>query len=217
MDEQRQEEKPEELAPERTEVKRSGPGWKPGLVLGLLLAALAVLVIIFFTGGEREKVRRLAQVAVPKAAPAPAAESTARRTVTLFFLSDNDDLLHGETREIAAGPSAADEAERALAELIKGSAGGLVSPLPAEARVRQVFITKEGVAYVDFGREIMEKSSYGSSSELAAVFSVVDTLAYNFKSVKKVAILVEGAEKETLGGHIDLTQPFPPDYSIVAR
>jgi spore germination protein GerM len=190
--------------------------WKPALLLGLLLVVLVVLVIIFFTGGEREEVRRLEEVSVPKGQPA-AGESPGRKTVTLFFLSDDDDLLHRESREIVAGPSAADEAERALAELVKGSEKNLVSPLPAETRIRQVFITREGVAYVDFGREITEKFSYGSSSELAAVFAVVDTLTFNFKSVKKVAILVEGAEKETLGGHVDLTQPFLPDYSFVAK
>jgi len=190
--------------------------WKPALVLGGLLVVLAVLAIMFFSGGEREKVRRLAEAVLPKAQP-PAGEPAARKTVTLYFLSDDDDLLHGETREIAAGPSAADEAERVLAELVKGSTGSLVSPLPAETRVRQVFITKEGVAYVDFGREIVDKFSYGSSSELSAVYAVVNTLTFNFKTVKKVAILVEGAEKETLGGHVDLTQPFLPDYSIVAK
>ncbi len=190
--------------------------WKPALILAGFFVVLAVLVIIFFSGGEREKVRRLAEAGLPKAQP-PAGEPAARKTVTLFFLSDEDDLLHGETREIIAGPSPADEAERALAELVKGPAGSLVSPLPAETRIRQVFITKDGVAYVDFGREIVDKFSYGSSSELSAVYAVVNTLAFNFKSVKKVAILVEGAEKETLGGHVDLTQPFLPDYSIVAK
>lgn len=190
--------------------------WKPALVLGGLLVILVVLGIIFFTGGERERVRRLAGLSVPKPPP-PVVKTEERRTVTLFFLSDDDDLLHRETREIAAGPTAADEAERALAELIKGSSKDLISPLPAETKVRQVFVTKDGVAYVDFGREITEKFSYGSSSELAAVFAVVDTLAFNFKTIKKVSILVEGAEKETLGGHIDLTQPFLPDYSIVAK
>lgn len=190
--------------------------WKPALILGGFFVVLAILVIIFFSGGEREKVRRLAEAGLPKAQP-PAGEPAARKTVTLFFLSDEDDLLHGETREITAGPSPADEAERALAELVKGPAGPLVSPLPAETRIRQVFITKDGVAYVDFGREIVDKFSYGSSSELSAVYAVVNTLAFNFKSVKKVAILVEGAEKETLGGHVDLTQPFLPDYSIVAK
>ena len=190
--------------------------WKPALVLGTLLVILAVLVIIFFTGGERERERRLAGVNVSKPQP-PAAKSEEMKTVTLFFLSDDDDLLHRETREIAAGPTVAEEAERALAELVKGSSKDLISPLPAETKVRQVFVTKDGVAYVDFGREIMEKFSYGSSSELAAVFAVVDTLAFNFKTIKKVSILVEGVEKETLGGHIDLTQPFLPDYSIVAK
>ena len=190
--------------------------WKPVLILGPLLVVLVALVIIFFTGGEREEVRRLEEFSVAKGQPAPG-ESAGSRIVTLFFLSDDDDLLHRESREIVAGPSAADEAERALAELVKGSEKNLVSPLPAETRIRQVFITKEGVAYVDFGREITEKFSYGSSSELAAIFAVVDTLTFNFKSVKKVAILVEGAEKETLGGHVDLTQPFLPDYSLVAK
>lgn len=197
-------------------MKEQKTDWKPGLLLVGLVVLLAVLIIVFFTGGEREKVRRRAEVAVPKP-QATVAEPSERRIVTLFFLSDADDLLHRETREIAAGPSAAEEAERALAELVKGSSGGLVSPLPAETRIRQVFITKEGVAYVDFGREIVDKFSYGSSSELAAVYAVVDTLASNFKGVKKVVLLVEGAEKETLGGHVDLTQPFSPDYSIVAK
>jgi len=190
--------------------------WKPALLLGVMLVVVAVLVIIFFMGGERARVRRLAEVSVPKAAP-PAVEPAAHKTVTLFFLSDADDLLHPESRDIVAGPSVADEAERALAELVKGSTNGLVSPLPAETRIRQVFITKDGVAHVDFSREITDKFAYGSSSELSVVYAVVNTLAFNFKSIKKVAILVEGAEKETLGGHIDLTQPFLPDYSIVAK
>ncbi len=198
-------------------MKEPKTDWKPGLLLIGLVVLLAVLVIVFFTGGEREKVRRRAEVAVPKPQPPAATEPSERRSVTLFFLSDADDLLHRETREIAAGPSAAEEAERALAELVKGSTGGFVSPLPAETRIRQVFITKEGVAYVDFGREIVDKFSYGSSSELAAVYAVVDTLASNFKGVKRVALLVEGAEKDTLGGHVDLARPFFPDYSIVAK
>lgn len=190
--------------------------WKPALILGGLGVVLAVLVYVFFTGGEKENIKRAAEVIVPKAQPS-AAEPAPRKTVSLFFLSEADDLLHGEPREIAAGPSDAAEAERVLAELVKGSEKNLISALPAETRVRQVFVAKDGIAYVDFGREIMEKFSYGSSSELSAIYSVVDTLAFNFKSIKKVAILVEGAERETLGGHIDLTRPFAPDFSLLAK
>jgi spore germination protein GerM len=189
---------------------------KPALVLGALSFVLLVLVIIFFSGGGREKVKRFVEANAPKP-PAAAEEPAATKTVTLFFLDDDDDFLHRETRPIAAGPTVAEEAERALAELIKGSEGSYVSPLPPQTKVRQVFVGKDGVATVDFSRDIAEKFSYGSSSELAAVYAVVNTLAFNFKAVKKVVILVEGAEKETLGGHIDLTRAFLPDYSLVAR
>jgi len=185
------------------------------LVLGGLALVLLALVIIFFTGRGGETVKRFVDANIPKS-PETAAAPAAIRTVTLFFIAD-DDLLHKETREIAAGPTDADEAERALAELVRGSEEGLASPLPPGTRVRQVFIAKDGLATVDFSRDIAENVAYGSTSELAAVYAVVNTLVYNFKPVKKVVLLVEGAERETLGGHVDLSRPFFPDYSLVAR
>ena len=186
------------------------------ILVGGLLVVLAVLVIIFFRGGERESIKHPVDTSLPKS-QAPAVESAAPKSVTLFFLSDDDEKLHGEIREIASGATPAAEAERALAELVKGSAKDLLAPLPAETRVRQVFVTKEGVAYVDFSRDVAEKFSYGSSAELSAVYAVVNTLAFNFKSIKKVVILIEGSERETLAGHVDLTRPFLPDYSLVAK
>jgi len=189
---------------------------KPALILGGLALVLLVLAVIFFTGGGEEKVKPLAGSDAPKT-PETTGEAPAMKTVTLFFLADGDDLLHKETREIAAGPTEADEAERALAELVKGSEGGFISPLPPGTRVRQVFIARDGMATADFSRDIAENLSYGSTAELGAVYAVVNTLVYNFKPVKKVMILVEGAERETLGGHVDLSRAFLPDYSFVAR
>ena len=188
----------------------------PALVLGGLALTLAVLVVVFFVGNGGEKVRNILDVEPAKPAEA-AGEPAGTRTVTLYFLDDEDDFLHEEKREMAAGPTEAEEAERALAELIRGSEKGLVSPLPPQTKVRQVFIAKDGLATVDFSRDIAEKFAWGSSSELAAVYAVVDTLAANIPSVKRVVILVEGAERETLGGHVDLSRAFRPDYTLVAK
>jgi spore germination protein GerM len=196
--------------------KKKGKVSGPALLLSVLGLVLLVLVVIFFTGGGEEKVRRFADANLPKA-PETAGGPAATRAVTLFFIADGDDLLHKETREIAAGPTEADEAERALAALVAGSEEGLVSPLPPQTRIRQVFIARDGVATVDLSRDAAEGFAYGSSSELAAVYAVVNTLVYNFKPVKKVILLVEGAERETLGGHVDLSRAFFPDYSLVAR
>lgn len=197
--------------------KRKGAVSPRVLVLGGLALVLAVLAYVFFFGGG-EKVKRFVDANVPKPPEAGAdAPAAATRPVTLYFVSEDDDSLHKETRPIAAGPTDADEAERALAELVRGSEKGFLSPLPPKTRVRQVFIARDGLATVDFSRDIADSFSYGSSSELAAVYAVVNTLVTNFKSVKKVVILVEGAERDTLGGHVDLSRAFYADYTLVAK
>ena len=61
------------------------------------------------------------------------------------------------------------------------------------------------------------KRTFTAAVLLAAVFAVVNTVAVNQKAVKRVALLIEGGERETLGGHIDLSRPLLPQYSLVAR
>jgi germination protein M len=184
-------------------------------LFALSLLAVIVLAIVLFRGEGGEKVKPAVETAVREGEPEPAPAREAK-TVRLFFLSENDNLLHPEPREIFAG-STVEEAEQVVRELIRGSDKGFISPLPSETKLRQLFVTKEGTAYVDFSREVMEKHPSGSSAELATVYAIVNTLAFNFNPIKKVFILVEGGERETLGGHINLSQPFVPLYSLNAR
>lgn len=186
---------------------------KRWIVFGLSVIFLLVLVFIFFRGGGQEKIRPAAEIS-PSESPPESEPPGETRIVTLFFLSEEDTLFHPEERRIMSSPAVVQEAEEVVQELIKGSNKGNLSALPAEARLRQLFITKDGVAYVDFSKELMEKLPSGSSTELAAVYSIVNTLAYNFEAIKKVFILVEGGEKETLGGHISLSRAFVPFYSL---
>jgi len=185
-------------------------------LFGLSLIVVLVLAAVLFRGEGGEKIKSAVEMSPSESGPEPA-PTRESKTVKLFFLSEDDSLLHPEQREILAGPSIVAEAEQAIEELIRGSDKGYVSPLPPETKLRQLFVTKDGVAYVDLSREIMEKHPSGSSAELATVYSIVNTLAYNFKPIKKVFILVEGNEKETLSGHINLSQPFVPLYSLNAK
>jgi spore germination protein GerM len=184
--------------------------------LGFSALVLLVLAIVFFRGGGGELVRPASEIP-PSMEPLPTDEPQPSKSVTLFFLSEEDNLLHPETREIRADESAVREAKTTVEELIKGSQQGYLSPFPPETKLRQLFISKDGIAYVDFSKEFMDKHPSGSSAELATVYSIVNTLAYNFKPIKKVSILIEGAEKETLGGHINLSQAFLPLYSLDAQ
>jgi hypothetical protein len=63
----------------------------------------------------------------------------------------------------------------------------------------------------------MDKHLSGTSAEMSTIYSIVNSLSYNVKPIKKVFLLIDGGEKKTLGGHIDLTSPFEPIYTIVAK
>jgi len=185
-------------------------------ILVVLIAILAILVVIFFKSGIRERI-----IPPPSALPAEPgiqpAEPGETIKIVLFFLSEEDTYLHPEEREIPAYSSVVHQAKRAIGELIKGSQSGYISPFPPETELRELYVTRKGVAYVDFSKEIVEKHLSGSSAEISTIFSVVNSLTYNFSSIEKVFILIEGQERETLGGHINLSRPFLPLYDLIAK
>ena len=190
-------------------------GVKRVAVLGFLLTVLIIIVIVFFRSGVREKIRLFPEASSELEPLSPKPEE--RKKIVLFFLSEEDTFLHPEEREIAAYSSIVHQAKQTIEELIKGSQIGYISPFPPETELRELFVTKEGVAYVDFSEDIVEKHLSGSSAEISTIFSVVNSLTYNFDSIKKVFILIEGQEKETLGGHINLSRPFLPLYDLIAN
>lgn len=191
-------------------------GKKRVATLGFLFVVLMILVVVFFLSGIKEKIIPSAPTSPPEVEPLPV-QPGQTRSVVLFFLSEEDTLLHPEQREIPADLSVVRQAKQTIEELIKGSRKGYISPFPPEAKLRELYVTEEGVAYVDFSKDIVEKHLSGSSAEISTIFSVVNSLAYNFDDIEKVFILIEGREKETLGGHINLSRPFLPLYDLIAQ
>ncbi len=185
-------------------------------ILGFLFVFLVVLVFIFFKTGVREKIKPFPLVPTPESMELPA-KPGAKIEVILFFLSEKDTYLHSEKREIDADVSVVRQAKLAVEELLKGSQLGYISPFPPQTKLRELHVTRGGVAYVDFSKDIIEKHLSGSSAEISTIYSVVNSLAYNFDSIKRVFILIEGREKETLGGHISLSKPFLPLYDLIAK
>ncbi|MCX7973478.1 MAG: GerMN domain-containing protein [Candidatus Aminicenantes bacterium] len=180
----------------------------------LLLIIASLLALYFFFSGPKEKVKAAEK---PERLEAEFEKTEVMtRQVTLYFPSENDDWLHPESREIRVG-TPEKEAEEIIQELIAGSKKGYLSPLPPQARIRQVFITNDGTAYVDFSREIMEKHPSGSAAELTTIYAVVNSLISNIPAIKQVFFLIEGSERETLSGHINLNRPFVALPSIIAR
>ncbi len=184
-------------------------------LLGVLFLCLVIVMYIFFRNQVKEA--PLSSETHQKSERKDEEETIQKKKILLFFPSEEDSLLHGEEREIISSSLLIEEARQVVEELLKGSNEGYISPFPPETKLRELFLTEEGVAYVDFSRDIQEKHISGSSAELATIYSIVNSLVYNFKPIKKVFILVEGREKETLGGHINLSQAFKPEFDLVAK
>lgn len=186
------------------------------VLLGMLVITTIILAFVFFRSGGEEKIKQL-PVEPAKEQRLSEEQPLQTKTITLFFLSEEDELLHPEKREICDDPSVAHLASQTIEELLKGSRNGSPSAFPEETKLRELFVTSEGIAYVDFSGEISDGHISGSSAEISTVFTVVNSLTYNFESIKRVFILIEGLERETLAGHIDLSRPLLPRYDLVAN
>lgn len=186
------------------------------VILGTLSLLLIILILIYLIRVGKEKIEQ-ASSSILTDIDQSSEKPKEKKKILLFFLSEIDARLYPEEREIYENASVVVEAKQAIEELIKGSEKGYLSPLPPQTKVIELFLTKEGVAYIDFSKDFQEEHPSGSSAEISTVYSVVNTLTYNFKPIKEVFILIEGREKETLGGHINLTRPFLPKYNLIAR
>lgn len=136
-----------------------------------------------------------------------------KRTVVLFFVADGSRLSR-EAREQEPCADTSSCVKETLDELFYGPLGELDEALPEGALVNNVRI--EGTtAVVDVNRNFVDDMPAGSSAEMMAVYSIVDTVCLNFPKISKVRLTVAGDGKVVLE-HLDLSEPLAPDYSLEA-
>jgi Sporulation and spore germination len=142
----------------------------------------------------------------------PQPQKTGTLIVALFFASPDGAGLVREAREIDACSDPTACADAVVEELVNGPVGDMSPTLPPSTIVHGVRVEGD-TATVDFGKEFADGLPAGSNAQIMAVYSVVDSLAYNFPSVKKVKFLLGGESVKTLG-ELDLSAPLPPDFSL---
>ncbi|MFC2157581.1 GerMN domain-containing protein [Acidobacteriota bacterium] len=186
------------------------------IITGALLFLFVILMIVFLTLGVKDSTSSGPSVLVTDPDSGEVLEAKTR-SVILYFISEEDSLLHPETRKILDLPSVSLMGRNLVEELLLGSRNGLISPFPQDTKLREFYLTEEGVAYADFSREIRESHMNGASADVAIVYSIVNSLTENFSEIKKVFILIDGRESQTLGGHVDLTRPFIPRKDLIKK
>ncbi len=157
-----------------------------------------------------------AEEATPASPEGTQQEAARRINVRLYFEAPDREGLLPEEREVAFSSDLARQLRTVVEELAKGSTTGLLPTLPAGTRVLEVFVQARGVAFVDLSSEASSKLPGGSRAELFTVYSVVNTIVTNFPTVSRVRIVVEDRPVDSLGGHVDVSRPLPPDMTLVA-
>ena len=148
---------------------------------------------------------------------ATAAAPARRINVRLYFEATERDGLLPEEREIALSADLAQQIRTLVEELAKGpSTQGLQATLPAGTKVQEVFVQAHGVACVSLSADAARGLPGGSRAELLTVYSIVDTVVTNFPAVSRVQLVVGDQMASSLGGHVDLMRPLPPDMTLVA-
>src|SRR5512142_2805147 len=169
--------------------------------LRVVLAAAAVAAITFvswllFVGLPRRYAPHATVAAKPPAAtPAPPGRKIKAR---LFYVGDDGLKLVGVERDIPYGESAAAQAQEIVAAQVAPVAAPLVSAIPAGTKLRALYVTERGEAYVDVTREISAGHSGGSTDELLTVYTIVNAVTANLPAITAVQVLVDGKEVETL-------------------
>ena len=139
-----------------------------------------------------------------------------RRAVTLLLPSGGAEGLKPVEAQIFATASPIDQAKQVVGLLLEAPRiDGHVAPFPVGTTLRAIFIDPRGTAFVSLSREATARATGGSAWEILAVNSLVGSLARSVPQVKRVQILVEGLEIETLAGHLDLRRPVTFDASLV--
>ena len=184
-------------------------------------AAIALIVVFGLAAGwflffglpswyASRQARPVESAAAAPAAPAPAAP-VRKITATLYYVSEDGMSLTPVQREVPFAASVAEQARAIVEAQIAAPAAAtppLLSAIPADVKLRDVFLTERGDAFVDLSRELTANHPGGTLDELFTVYSIVNAVTVNLPAVARVQILVDGREVDSLAGHVDLRHPL---------
>ena len=187
------------------------------LAIGALVVFAGVAAWVLFIGLPRWYAARNAPATTAAGTTRTGAPAAVRKiTATLYFVGEDGMALAPVQREVPFGATVAEQA-RAIIEAQLAAAPPLVSAIPADTKLRDVYVTERGDAFIDLSGELVAKHPGGSLHEIFTVYTLVNALTVNLPAVTRVQILVDGKEVDTLAGHVDLRHPLAKSLEWVVH
>lgn len=144
--------------------------------------------------------------------PIQAAEPPAARTGVLFFVAPDGTTLVREGRELDPCGDQGDCLAALIEELLSGPVGDLQKAIPENTTLVSS-LCDGNTALIDLNSSFAEDLPSGSTAEMLAVYSIVNTVSLNFPHIKNVKLTVDG-NPATVLRHLDLRQPLQADFSL---
>lgn len=173
--------------------------------VSLLIPFLVIALFFGFMIWEKYRASRILPDALVIQPPG------GKRQAVLFFVADGTRLAR-EARELDPCDDVEACLKDVLEELVHGPVGEFDDSLPEGTVINSVRVVGE-MAEIDMNITFAEALPSGSSAEMLAVYSIVDTVATNFLQITRVKLSVDGDDK-TLLRHLDLSDPLLPDYTL---
>jgi germination protein M len=169
--------------------------------------AATVLALIAGCGGGQGRTQG-------EAPPLPRAPATTL-TVQLYFPAEGGLAIEERVLETTQLPQ--DQVLAIARALLAGpTQAALAAPLPPGHEAATCLLTADGVAYLDLrSPEGAAPPGVGSLEEMQIVYSFVNSITLNLPEARRVVLVWNGTQLETLGGHLDLTKPLAPLRSLV--
>ncbi len=183
--------------------------------ISLVLLVIGVTAGAIYLQGLHERVLRLGR-------PQPS-EAQVRREITqapvttgpekkekvrIFWTAENGIGLEPVEMELALPAEPEPRAKLIILALIASAPRPEVRTLPADAALLDFYLLDDGTAIADFSDALARATPSGILSEQMAVDSILRTLEANVPGVRRVKILINGQEVDTLAGHADLSGIF---------
>jgi hypothetical protein len=133
------------------------------------------------------------------------------RKVRLTFPSKEKPGFVQEDFQIYATQSLGAQIKQVLLLLFRGpriAGAALAFPPAGSWKYREAFIADSGLVVIDLDADAPGLHPGGTTSEYLSLYTLVKSLVENFKEVKKVQLLVGGEAKESLAGHLDISEPL---------
>jgi hypothetical protein len=148
-------------------------------------------------------------------APAESKE-TAHITATLFFGSPDGQELIPMRRDVPLAENVVEQGRQIVtAQLNEAAPEPYVRVIPEGTLLRAFYVTERGDAFVDLSGDVVRGHPGGSLNELLTVYAIVNAVSANLPAARRVQILVDGKEADTLAGHVDLRRPLSRNDSLI--